>query len=143
MDWPVLPRRTTSALAGLCCLARSQGRATAREIAACAGIPRAEAAKILQLLAWAGLVESRRGKHGGFWLRKAPQEVLVADVLELFSRPASHTARTPILSTLRELTQCCTTAFAQLSIAELAQLEHLECGPSLVALGPPSSHSGG
>lgn len=143
MDWPILPRRTTSALAGLCCLARSQGRVTAREVAACAAVPRAEAAKILQLLVWAGLVESRRGKKGGFWLRKAPEEILVADVLKFFSRPDEDTGRTPILTTLHELSQSCTTAFAQLSIAELAQLEHMQCCHSLVALGPSSSRAGG
>ena len=142
MDWPVLPRRIHCALAGLCCLARSQGRVTAREIAACGRVPRAEAAKILQLLVWAGLVESRRGNKGGFWLRKAPQEILVADVIGYFSRPANHDDRTPILRTLHELSQSCTNAFAQLSIAELAQLEHLErCGAG-AAPGPPSSPAG-
>ncbi len=112
-------------------------------MAACAGVPRAEAAKILQLLVWAGLVESRRGNKGGFWLRKAPQEILVADVLQFFSRPDEDTRRTPILSTLYELSQPCKTALARLSIAELAQLEHLQCGHSLVALGPSSSRAGG
>jgi len=143
MDWPVLPRRISSALAGLCCLARSQGRVTAREIAACAGVPRAEAGKILQLLVWAGLVESRRGNKGGFWLRKAPQEILVADVLNFFSRPDEDTRRTPILSTLHELSQPCKTALAQLSIAELAQLEHLDSCHSLVVPGPSSSSRAG
>ena len=143
MDWPVLPRRIHCALAGLCCLARSRGRVTAREIAACGRVPRAEAAKILQLLVWAGLVESRRGNKGGFWLRKAPQEILVADVIEFFSRPANHNARTPILSTLQELSQACTTAFAQLSIAKLAQLEGLECHAPVGAPTRPSSRAGG
>lgn len=112
-------------------------------MAACAGVPRAEAAKVLQLLVWAGLVESRRGNKGGFWLRKAPEEIFVADVLKFFSPPGEDTSRTPILTTLHELSQCCTTAFAQLSIAELAQLEHLQCRHSLVVLGPSSSHAGG
>lgn len=143
MDWPVLPRRIHCALAGLCCLARTQGRVTARDVAACAGVPSAEAAKVLQLLVWAGLVESRRGKQGGFWLRKPPQEIRVADVIQFFSRPEARDVPTPILSTLRELSEACTAAFSQLTIAELAQLESMECGGAAAVTGPLPSRTGG
>ena len=53
----------------------------AQEIATVEGISASSLAKVLQNLARAGIVESVRGKHGGFFFRRSPDEVHVLDVI--------------------------------------------------------------
>ena len=56
----------------------------AREIAAALSIPLNYLAKILQALARAGVLESERGRRGGFRLARDPSEVRLLDVVEGF-----------------------------------------------------------
>ncbi|MFQ5928049.1 MAG: Rrf2 family transcriptional regulator, partial [Terriglobia bacterium] len=63
---------------------------SARELARCAEIPPAQAAKILYLLTWAGFVSSRRGFKGGFWLRVPARHIRVKDVMEFFHPPVER-----------------------------------------------------
>jgi Rrf2 family protein len=90
--WPALPKRVHYALKSLCCLASGEGPFSAQQVAQFAAIPRAEAAKILYVLTWGGFVRSRRGSKGGFWLRRPPQSILVADVVRFLSTPPDRQA---------------------------------------------------
>ena len=67
---PELPPRIYESLKTLCCLAAANRPLQAHEVAVAASLPPAQTAKILQQMAWAGFVESRRGAKGGFWLQK-------------------------------------------------------------------------
>ncbi len=82
MSWAELPKRLEYALQSLCCLVWAEGPTHANEVARRAGIPRAEAAKILHQLTWGGFVFSRRGSKGGFWLRMPPDRVHVGDIIK-------------------------------------------------------------
>ena len=56
----------------------------AREIAMALSIPANYLAKILQALARAGVLESERGRRGGFRLARDPSEVTLLDVVAGF-----------------------------------------------------------
>ncbi len=62
-----------------------------RELARRARIPANYLAKILLMLRNAGLVEAMRGQRGGYRLAKAPKEIFLVQVVDLFegvrSRP--------------------------------------------------------
>src|SRR6516225_7773433 len=55
---------------------------TTQQIAAATRIPQAYLSKVMQGLSRAGLVESRRGLHGGFTLSHSPEELTIWDVME-------------------------------------------------------------
>ena len=56
-------------------------RANAPELAEEASLPQPMVAKILKLLARAGILESHRGVNGGYCLSGPPEEVSVAEVI--------------------------------------------------------------
>ncbi len=80
-----LPPRIYESLKTLCCLANASEPLQAQEIASAASLPPAQTAKILQLMTWAGFVESRRGTKGGFWLIRPPDAIHVTDVDDFFA----------------------------------------------------------
>ena len=45
-------------------------------------VPKEFVAKVLQKLVNAGIVGSRRGKHGGFFLAKSPSKITLLDIVE-------------------------------------------------------------
>ncbi|MBE7559143.1 Rrf2 family transcriptional regulator [bacterium] len=53
------------------------------------GAPQNYLGKLLQSLASHGLVESQKGLHGGFRLKRAPEELTLFDVVE----PIDHVSR--------------------------------------------------
>ena len=57
-------------------------RWTAQRIAEATKVPPGYLAKVMQNLARAEVVDSQRGVHGGFSLRKAPEDVTVLEVIE-------------------------------------------------------------
>src|SRR5688500_17420951 len=59
--------------------------ATTKQIAAATLVPEGYLSKILQSLGRAGLVQSRRGLHGGSVLAKPPGEINVYDVVSAIS----------------------------------------------------------
>src|SRR5437660_549073 len=77
-----LPPRIYESLKTLCCLANAAGPVQAHEVAAAASLPPAQTAKILQLMTWAGFVESRRGTKGGYWLVTPADHIRVTDVAD-------------------------------------------------------------
>lgn len=82
-----VPRVTEYALRSLLCLARTGGRLSVREIAEREHIHPASLAKVLHMLCWQGLVHSKRGRQGGFWLARDPDHIRLKDVVEIFQGP--------------------------------------------------------
>lgn len=82
-----VPKFTEYALRSLTCLARNEQRMTVHEIAACEHIHPASLAKILHMLSWQGLVHSKRGRQGGFWLAREPARIRLQQVVEIFQGP--------------------------------------------------------
>lgn len=62
-----------------------------REISERRSIPRKFLEQIFHSLRQAGLVDSRRGPHGGFSLSRAPREITVLDVVEAVEGPLKAT----------------------------------------------------
>jgi len=60
--------------------------ALARQIADELGIPASFLAKILQTLTAQGVLESQRGRRGGFRLRRDPERLSLYEIAELFDR---------------------------------------------------------
>jgi Rrf2 family protein len=58
--------------------------ATVDMLAGSEHIPRNYLRKLLQILARNGILESYKGKHGGFALRKNPEEITLADIIAIF-----------------------------------------------------------
>ncbi|MDT7933417.1 MAG: SUF system Fe-S cluster assembly regulator [Sphingomonadaceae bacterium] len=71
--------------------ARQDGRASAARIAEATGLGAATAAKLLNLLAKAGLLTSARGACGGFVLARSAAEISLADVVEAVDGPIALT----------------------------------------------------
>lgn len=132
-----LPRRVHYALKILCCLAGASAPLRAREVARCTEIPPAQAAKVLYMLTWAGFVHSRRGSKGGFWLRKAADQIGIHDVIK-FLLPPSDEARKhlkdPVLRVWQETAAPTHEAFERLTLADLVKegdaAQVLKCVPS-------------
>jgi Rrf2 family transcriptional regulator, iron-sulfur cluster assembly transcription factor len=84
-----LTTRTRYAIRALYDLAFHGGAAAAqaKEIAERQGIPFKFLEQILQDLRRAGLVDARRGPHGGYVLARAPSEISMADVLRAVRGP--------------------------------------------------------
>jgi Rrf2 family protein len=82
-----VPKFTEYALRSLSCLARCRQRMSVRAIAEQERIHPASLAKILHLLCWHGLVYSKRGRRGGFWLARDPAHIRVKQVVEVFQGP--------------------------------------------------------
>jgi DNA-binding IscR family transcriptional regulator len=124
-----LPPRIYESLKTLCCLANAAGALQAHEIAAAASLPPAQTAKILQLMTWAGFVESRRGTKGGFWLVTPAKRIRVTDVADFFTHHAQgdlRQERDPLLKALARATTRCRKEFAQITVADLAKVSGCE-----------------
>ena len=62
------------------------------DIARAGGVPPKFLESILVQLKRAGLVDSKRGAEGGYWLARGPEEVSVADVLRAIDGPLTLVA---------------------------------------------------
>jgi DNA-binding IscR family transcriptional regulator len=120
-----LPPRIYESLKTLCCLANAVGPLQAHEIASAAGLPPAQTSKILQLMTWAGFIESRRGTKGGFWLVTPADHIRVTDVADFFTHHAQgnlRQKRDPLLKALAQATARCQKEFAHITVADLAKV---------------------
>jgi Rrf2 family protein len=61
-------------------------------VAEAMGVPPEQAAKILQVLAGAGIVESVRGRKGGYAMKKTPEELTMGDLIDALG-PADNESR--------------------------------------------------
>jgi Rrf2 family protein len=68
--------------------AREKGETVrAEDIASALQIPREFVSKILQELTFTGIVDSKKGKSGGFLLAKAPAKIRLIDVVRAIDGP--------------------------------------------------------
>lgn len=75
--------KTQYAIRAMTCLARTEGRsATAAEIAQAECIPAKYLEGILSRLKSAGLIESERGKNGGYRMAREPACIRMLDIVE-------------------------------------------------------------
>jgi Rrf2 family protein len=75
---------TEYAVHGLIYLANvgSGGRALTRDVGTATGVPEGYLRKVFQQLSRSGLVDSRKGAHGGFRLARDPALISLKDVVE-------------------------------------------------------------
>lgn len=86
-------RLTDYATVVLTVLADQAGRVhSAAELAERSRVEPATVAKVLKLLAQAGLVESFRGANGGYRLARPPERIRLADIVEALEGPLGMTA---------------------------------------------------
>lgn len=119
-----LPARIYESLKTLCCLAEASQPLQAKQIAAAAGLPAAQTAKILQMMTWAGFMKSRRGTKGGFWLVRPADSIRVTDVADFFSRHTRHSREQKmdgLLKALEGATARCHKEFSRITVADLAK----------------------
>jgi len=84
----LITRNTDYAVRALCCIAeQKQEVISADQLVKSLGIPRPFLRKILQTLNKEGLLNSSRGKDGGFALAVSPGEITLTDVIEIFQGP--------------------------------------------------------
>ena len=108
-----------------------------RRIAEGHGIPSPFLVQILQDLKRAGLVTSTRGAAGGYRLARSPQEVTLADVLEVVEGSSEPTtcasATSPLAPVLLDVCQELSAArhehLAGITLAELVARATVDSGP--------------
>jgi cysteine desulfurase len=105
-----------------------------RELASETGVPANYLSKLLLTLGNAGIIEASRGIGGGYRLARKPEQIPVAEVVELFDKEITNP---PCLLGLREVCSdedpCC--AHASWRTAKLAYLEFLH-GTTLADISP-------
>jgi Rrf2 family protein len=121
MGWPLFPKRLQSALKALCCLARAGSALQAQTISEAIGVPKAETAKIMQLLVWGGFVVSRRGTKGGFHLAASPDSITMGKVIDFFlsRHPETTEDHFPVIRALQQALAPCEQKFAELTLANV------------------------
>jgi len=85
----MLSKKTKYGLKALCYIARVKGDEPVQvgEIAKSEQIPQKFLESILLTLRKAGFLGSKKGKHGGYYLRKLPSEIVMADVMRVLEGP--------------------------------------------------------
>jgi len=85
----MLSKKTKYGLKALCYIARNKGDLPVQvgEIAKSEQIPQKFLESILLSLRKAGFLGSKKGKHGGYYLRKLPSEIIMADVMRVLEGP--------------------------------------------------------
>lgn len=122
MTWPALPKRVHQSLQLLCGLAKARRVLKARELAQLEEVLPTEAEKILQHLAWAGFLETRRGAKGGYWLALPAREIHIRDVLASFEpRVRTRSVRqSHVAKAMTQITEPARRAFERLTIADIS-----------------------
>lgn len=85
----MLSKKTKYGLKALTYIARSQGDIPIQGalIAKSEQIPQKFLESILLTLRKSGILGSKKGKHGGYYLRKAPTEIKMTDVMRVLEGP--------------------------------------------------------
>ena len=137
-----VPRVTEYALRSLGCLARSGQRMSVREISELEHIHAASLAKVLQLLCWHNLVRSQRGRRGGFWLARPPEDIRLKDVMEVFQGPFEDAANPSEPGFSAAWERVCASTREALETLTLADLLRFEAGHELPLALTVASSSG-
>ncbi len=85
----MLSKKTKYGLKALTYIARSEGDSPVQvgEIAKSESIPHKFLESILLTLKKAGILGSKKGKHGGYYLRQTPSETKMTDVMRVLEGP--------------------------------------------------------
>jgi Rrf2 family protein len=85
----MLSKKTKYGLKALTFIARSESENPVRvsEIAKGEQIPQKFLESILLTLRKSGILGSKKGKHGGYYLRKEPSEILMTEVMRILEGP--------------------------------------------------------
>ena len=84
----LITRNTDYAVRALCCIAeQKQEVISADQLVKSLEMPRPFLRKILQTLNKEGLLNSSKGKDGGFALTVSPEEITLTDVMKIFQGP--------------------------------------------------------
>jgi Rrf2 family protein len=84
----LITRNTDYAVRALCCIAeQKQEVISADQLVKSLKMPRPFLRKILQTLNKKGLLNSSKGKGGGFTLPVSPEKITLTDVMEIFQGP--------------------------------------------------------
>jgi Rrf2 family protein len=121
MVWLAFPKRLQSALKALCCLAQSGDAMQSQKIAERIRVPKAETAKILQLLVWGGFVTSRRGTKGGFHLAADAGQVTMGEVIDFFlsRHPQERDDDFAVMRVFEKTNAPCQKAFNRLTLVDM------------------------
>lgn len=87
---PITPKKNQYALRAIFELAKHQGQGPKKisEIAEIQSIPLRFLEVILSQLKGSGLVNSKRGFYGGYYLTRSPDKISVGDVLRFMDKPS-------------------------------------------------------
>jgi len=91
----MISKSTEYALRAMTCLARSDGRVSVTAMAEVTQVPSRYLAKVMQGLVHAGLVESTRGRTGGFVLARAPGQTTILEIVNAVD-PIERICRCPL-----------------------------------------------
>ncbi|MCL6295531.1 RrF2 family transcriptional regulator [Jejuia spongiicola] len=85
----MLSKKTKYGLKALTYIARKEGESPVRvsEIAESENIPQKFLESILLTLRKSGVLGSKKGKHGGYYLRHEPSEIKMTDVMRVLEGP--------------------------------------------------------
>lgn len=85
----MLSKKTKYGLKALTYIARSEGDAPVQigEISKNENIPQKFLESIMLTLKNSGFLGSKKGKHGGYYLRKLPNDIIMADVMRVLEGP--------------------------------------------------------
>ena len=84
----LITRNTDYAVRALCCIAKQkQEIISADQLVKSLEIPRPFLRKILQTLNKEGLLNSSKGKNGGFAFAESPEKITITDVMKIFQGP--------------------------------------------------------
>jgi Rrf2 family protein len=109
-------------LRALVALAAAPSSLKSEEIARPGSMPQRYLEQVLNDLRRAGLVCSKRGGGGGYWLARPADEITVADVMEaLTHRSRSRAAAGPLESVWVRIADAATEAAAGISLLDLAR----------------------
>lgn len=82
----LITRDTDYAIRALCCIAAEGHVVGVRHLSVKLKMPHAFLRKVLQRLARAGLLISKRGRGGGFELSRPAEKISVLDVMKVFQK---------------------------------------------------------
>ncbi|HZK10898.1 MAG TPA: Rrf2 family transcriptional regulator [Atribacterota bacterium] len=84
----LITRNTDYAARALCCIAEQKEEiVTVNQMVKCLEMPRPFLRKILQILNKEGLLNSCKGKGGGFALALLPEKIFLIDLMKIFQGP--------------------------------------------------------
>ncbi len=86
-----MSKLTDYAIVILAHLARGERTVTAQSLATRSRVPLPTVSKLCKELARAGLLQSHRGRHGGYSLTRPPDQISVAEVVEALEGPIALT----------------------------------------------------